>query len=186
MRKKSTNKCREGQRSVLNKTFCITTTQEKKVSLLSNGDILHQDIPEDCNHAHIIGNFVFYCDKFYVKAFGAYDGGELITHIPEKISLNEIEEYSAKQYNKGTHIIVWNDMIMICNPFEVAVYTAHSGKIKNIFSEKVICKSVKVDAETYQEEKVVKISYKTDENADVFLNSDGEEVEISFLPKKRD
>ena len=182
MEEKLTNKTGE-QRYELDEKFCITATQEERFSLLPNGDILHQGIPEDCEDAYKIGNFVFYCDNLYVRAFGSYDGGDLIT-IPGIIFPNEIEEYSAKQYNEGNHIIVWKCMIIICTPFEVAVYKASLGKIEKLFSEKAIFEYVKIDAESYYE-KIVKISYKTVENIDVFFNSDGEEVEISLLSKKQ-
>ena len=184
MEEKLTNKTGE-QRYELDEKFCITATQEERFSLLPNGDILHQGIPEDCNHAQRIQNFVFYHDGIYVRAFGSYDGGELIT-IPGTIFPNEIEEYSAKQYNKGNYIIVWKYIIIICTPFEVAVYRASLGKIEKIFSKKVISESVKVDAKTYYAQEVVGISYQINEKATVFFNSEGEEVEILFLPKKQD
>lgn len=167
------------------------------VLLNNNGDI-HEKLGREnlgINTYFKKYEIIFYCRERRIVAIGRKNVNELL--IVDDISYdNSRVNYIDKKItllNYEYNIYIYGKIIMLVEYQNIKIYTSISNKWELLYD--LNATDIVIDGERYTEFNIISIKYTTkDEDStkqsfpkkELFFSSNGNEMEISFIPKKRE
>lgn len=138
---------------------------------------------------------IFYCRECRISAIGGKSIDKLMmadTWAYDKSQVNYVDKIVTCTVSHK-HIYVYGEIIILVDFGHVIMYRTISNKFEMLYDLEVT--NIVIDGESYKKFNIISIEYMTtvedstktkSQKSKLFFNSNGDEMEISFIPKKQE